>query len=229
MDLHPTEDQRMLQDAARRYLAERHPLSTARAACEQPARTRLEQWRGIAEQGWPALLAPAAHEGLGLGMREAWIVAEAAGRHLLGLPLAANMTLLPTLCEAGAGGPAPQWAAAMMAGETYYADAALRRAVIRGDGWMHGGGPPEELETLLDRINEIRMAEGKTNDPFEIHVISMDAYTVDGCKRLEDKGITDVIVGFRLPYVMGEDTEPLQTKIDHLNWYADNVIAKVNG
>lgn len=137
MDLHPTEDQRMLQDAARRYLAERHPLSTARAACEQPARTRLEQWRGIAEQGWPALLAPAAHEGLGLGMREAWIVAEAAGRHLLGLPLAANMTLLPTLCEAGAGGPAPQWAAAMMAGETYYADAALRPD---GSAYVEGAG-----------------------------------------------------------------------------------------
>ncbi|GAC00935.1 hypothetical protein GONAM_20_00780 [Gordonia namibiensis NBRC 108229] len=110
-----------------------------------------------------------------------------------------------------------------------HADAALKRAVIRGDGWMHGGGPHEELDTLLDRINEIRKAEGKTNDPFEIHVISTDAYTVDGCKRLEDKGITDVIVGFRLPYVKGDDTEPLQTKIDHLNWYADNVIAKVNG
>ena len=109
-----------------------------------------------------------------------------------------------------------------------HADAALKRAVIRGDGWMHGGGPPEELDALLDRINEIRDAEGKTDDPFEIHVISTDAYTVDGCKRLADKGITDVIVGFRLPYVMGEDTEPLQTKIDHLNWYADNVIAKVN-
>ena len=68
-----------------------------------------------------------------------------------------------------------------------------------------------------------------TNDPFEIHVISLDAYSVDGCKRLEDKGITDVIVGFRMPYIKGDDTEPLQTKIDHLNSYADNVIAKVNG
>ncbi|TYQ02089.1 UNVERIFIED_ORG: putative F420-dependent oxidoreductase [Gordonia westfalica J30] len=123
--------------------------------------------------------------------------------------------------------PAPTQPIPLLVGG--HADAALKRAVIRGDGWMHGGGPHEELDTLLDRINEIRKAEGKTNDPFEIHVISTDAYTVDGCKRLEDKGITDVIVGFRLPYVKGDDTEPLQTKIDHLNWYADNVIAKVNG
>ncbi|MDL9947238.1 TIGR03619 family F420-dependent LLM class oxidoreductase [Gordonia sp. ABSL11-1] len=110
-----------------------------------------------------------------------------------------------------------------------HADPALRRAVIRGDGWMHGGGPAEELDELLDKIADIRKAEGKINDPFEIHVISTDAYTVDGCKRLEDKGITDVIVGFRLPYIKGPDTEPLAKKIEHLNWYAENIIAKVNG
>ncbi|MCX2966945.1 TIGR03619 family F420-dependent LLM class oxidoreductase [Gordonia aquimaris] len=110
-----------------------------------------------------------------------------------------------------------------------HAHLALRRAVIRGDGWMHGGGPGEELDALLDKIADIRKAEGKTNEPFEIHVISTDAYSVDGCKRLADKGITDVIVGFRLPYIKGPDTEPLQKKVDHLNWYADNIIAKVNG
>ncbi len=99
----------------------------------------------------------------------------------------------------------------------------------RGDGWMHGGGPQEELDTLLDKIAALRTAEGKEDDPFEIHVISMDAYAVDGCKRLEDKGITDVIVGFRLPYIVGDDDQPLQKKIDHLNWYGENVIAKVNG
>ena len=109
-----------------------------------------------------------------------------------------------------------------------HADLALRRAVVRGDGWMHGGGPGEELDALLDKIAAIRKAEGKENDPFEIHVISMDAYTVDGIKRLEDKGITDVIVGFRLPYIIGNDTEPLQKKIDHLNWYGENIIAKID-
>jgi hypothetical protein len=98
--------------------------------------------------------------------------------------------------------------------------------VIRGDGWMHGGGPGEELDELLDKIQAIRVAEGKADDPFEIHVISMDAYTVDGVKRLEDKGITDVIVGFRLPYIVGPDTEPLEKKIAHLTRYAEHVIAK---
>lgn len=106
-------------------------------------------------------------------------------------------------------------------------DNALRRAVLRGDGWMHGGGPGEELDALLDRLAVIRRAEGLADRPFEIHVISLDAYTPDGVKRLEDRGVTDVIVGFRVPYVVGPDTEPLARKIEHLERYAEHVIAKV--
>jgi probable F420-dependent oxidoreductase len=109
-----------------------------------------------------------------------------------------------------------------------HAEAALRRAVVRGDGWMHGGGT-DDLDDLLARIAAIRVAEGKENAPFEIHVISLDAYTIDGVKKLEDKGVTDVIVGFRLPYIVGPDTEPLERKIEHLEAYAERVIAKVNG
>jgi probable F420-dependent oxidoreductase len=109
-----------------------------------------------------------------------------------------------------------------------HADAALRRAVLRGDGWMHGGGQPDELDALLARIGEIRAAEGLADKPFEVHVISVEAYTPDGIKRLEDRGVTDVIVGFRLPYIVGPDTEPLEKKIEHLNRYAENVIAKVS-
>ena len=110
-----------------------------------------------------------------------------------------------------------------------HVDAALRRAVRKGDGWMHAGGDGEELDRLLKRLAEIRKEEGDTRDDFEVHVISYDAYTVDGIKRLEDKGVTDCIVGFRVPYIKGPDTEPLETKIKHLEQYAENVIAKVNG
>jgi hypothetical protein len=54
----------------------------------------------------------------------------------------------------------------------------------------------------------------------------MDAYTVDGVRRLEEQGVTDVIVGFRWPYAVGPDTEPLSTKLDNLRRFADAVIAK---
>jgi alkanesulfonate monooxygenase SsuD/methylene tetrahydromethanopterin reductase-like flavin-dependent oxidoreductase (luciferase family) len=106
-----------------------------------------------------------------------------------------------------------------------HADAALRRAA-RCDGWMHGGGDSEELDRLIGRLKRFRDEEGHSG-PFEIHVISVDAFTIDGIKRLEDKGVTDVIVGFRIPYVMGSDTEPLDTKIRNLEQFAERVIAKL--
>ncbi|MBO2452122.1 TIGR03619 family F420-dependent LLM class oxidoreductase [Actinomadura barringtoniae] len=107
-----------------------------------------------------------------------------------------------------------------------HSDAALRRSVVRGDGWMHAGGDPEELDAMLAKLTAIREQEGKAGEPFEVHVISLDAYTPDGVKRLEDKGVTDAIVGFRWPYIKGSDTEPLQTKIDNLERFAEDVIAK---
>ena len=57
-------------------------------------------------------------------------------------------------------------------------------------------------------------------------MISVDGFTLDGIKRLEDKGVTDVIVGFRIPYIKGPDTEPLDTKIRNLETFAEKVIAK---
>ncbi|MHB8437979.1 MAG: TIGR03619 family F420-dependent LLM class oxidoreductase [Acidimicrobiales bacterium] len=108
-----------------------------------------------------------------------------------------------------------------------HGDAALRRAAIRGDGWLHGGGDPADLPALLEKLRRFRQEAGTADQPFEIHVISMDAFTVDGVKRLEEQGVTDVIVGFRWPYVAGPDTEELQSKIDNLQRFADDVIAKV--
>ncbi len=108
-----------------------------------------------------------------------------------------------------------------------HSDAALRRAVLKGDGWMHAGGDGEELDRLLARLAEIRKTEGDERDGFEVHVISYDAYDPDGVRRLADKGVTDCIVGFRDPYIRGEDTEPLEKKVAHLESYAESVIARV--
>ena len=105
-------------------------------------------------------------------------------------------------------------------------DAALKRAARLGDGWMHAGlGDGSDLGGHLARLHELRAEYGREHEPFEVHVISYDGYSVDGIKRLEDLGVTDVIIGFRDPYTMPDG--PLQPKIDALRGFADSVIAKV--
>ena len=108
-----------------------------------------------------------------------------------------------------------------------HSDPALRRAARLGDGWLHGGGDLAELPALLARLAEHRRAAGTDHRPFEIHVISADAYTADGVRRLADHGVTDVIVGFRWPYHTGPDLEPLGDKITKLRRFADTVIARM--
>ena len=107
-----------------------------------------------------------------------------------------------------------------------HSDAALRRAARLGDGWLHGGGDPADLPGLLTRLTRFRREEGTGDRPFEVHVISAEAHTVDGVRLLAEAGVTDLIVGFRWPYVTGPDTEPLEHKLASLRRFADDIIAK---
>jgi alkanesulfonate monooxygenase SsuD/methylene tetrahydromethanopterin reductase-like flavin-dependent oxidoreductase (luciferase family) len=106
-----------------------------------------------------------------------------------------------------------------------HAEPALRRAARLGDGWMHAGSDAATLVRLLARLRALRCEHGREREPFEIHAISLDAYSPDGVRRLEDQGVTDVIVGFRNVYE--KDTQTLQEKVDALRGYADRVIGKV--
>jgi alkanesulfonate monooxygenase SsuD/methylene tetrahydromethanopterin reductase-like flavin-dependent oxidoreductase (luciferase family) len=105
-----------------------------------------------------------------------------------------------------------------------HAPPALRRAARQGDGWIHAGGDPNDLTTMLAKIDALRAEYGTDKKPFEVHVISMDAFSADGVKRLEEAGVTDVIVGFRWPYTTEPDTQPLQEKVDLLRNFAERVI-----
>ncbi|HZO10242.1 MAG TPA: TIGR03619 family F420-dependent LLM class oxidoreductase [Myxococcota bacterium] len=106
-----------------------------------------------------------------------------------------------------------------------HAEPALRRAARLGDGWMHAGGDGQALAGMLARLAALRREYGTERRPFEIHVISLDGFSVDGVRRLEDQGVTDAIVGFRNAYE--RDTMTLQQKLDALHAFADRVIAKV--
>lgn len=107
-----------------------------------------------------------------------------------------------------------------------HTDPALKRAV-RNDGWMFAGGATEELDRCLARLKELRAEAGKSDAPFTIYAGSMDGFTLDGVKRLEDKGVTDVVIGFRNAYTVEHDVQPLDVKIGALRKYADKIISKL--
>lgn len=106
MDFALNDEQQMLQESARRFLADHHPLSRARRALPWSEHTQSQLWRTMAEMGWTSLLIPEAQDGLGLGLVEASLVAEESGRQLLNLPWASSAVLL-TLWRNAAGDAAP--------------------------------------------------------------------------------------------------------------------------
>lgn len=105
-----------------------------------------------------------------------------------------------------------------------HSEAALKRAARFGDGWMHAGGG--DLAVLLRRLGELRREYGREHVPFSIWAISLDAYHLDGVRRLADVGVTDLIVGFRNPYVEPIDSQTLAQKLELLEGYAERVIAR---
>ena len=105
-----------------------------------------------------------------------------------------------------------------------HAEPALRRAARIGDGWMHAGGDAAALHGYLRRLGELRREYGRERDPFEVHVIALDAFTLDGVRRLQDIGVTDAIVGFRNAYE--KDTQTLAQKTEALRRFADAVVSK---
>ena len=105
-----------------------------------------------------------------------------------------------------------------------HSEAALKRAALLGDGWMHAGGDKDDPLPLIKRLQEIREEHGVADKPFAIYIISMDAYTPEGIAKLEAAGVTHVVVGFRNVYDPASGSMGVQEKIDMLNGYAETVI-----
>jgi alkanesulfonate monooxygenase SsuD/methylene tetrahydromethanopterin reductase-like flavin-dependent oxidoreductase (luciferase family) len=108
-----------------------------------------------------------------------------------------------------------------------HSDAALKRAAQYGDGWLHGGGEVDELDPLLARLKTYLREFGREHDDFQIHAISADAYSVDGVKRLQDKGVTDVIIGFHNTYSLKADHSTLDQKLANIQRFAANVLSRI--
>jgi alkylation response protein AidB-like acyl-CoA dehydrogenase len=85
-----TEDQRALKAGVRELLGRRFGREALRAAVDAPGRLDRELWRALGDAGFFALRLPEADAGVGLGLPEAVLAFEEAGRALLPGPLVAT-------------------------------------------------------------------------------------------------------------------------------------------
>jgi alkylation response protein AidB-like acyl-CoA dehydrogenase len=85
-----TDDQRALRKGVRELLARRFGREALRAAVDAPGRLDRTLWRALGEAGFFALRLPEADGGVGLGLPEAVLLFEEAGRALLPGPLVAT-------------------------------------------------------------------------------------------------------------------------------------------
>jgi len=85
-----TDDQRALRNGVRELLARRFDREALRAAAGAPGRLDRALWRELGDAGFFALRLPETEGGVGLGLPEAVLAFEEAGRVLLSGPLVAT-------------------------------------------------------------------------------------------------------------------------------------------
>ncbi len=106
MSLILTEEQGMLRDSARDFLAAESPVTALRALRDDADADGFSRplWRRFAEQGFCGVLVPEALDGLGLGHVEAGVVMEQIGHHLTASPFLASSVVAATALRAGGSG-----------------------------------------------------------------------------------------------------------------------------
>ena len=133
MPLYLDEDQTMLRDTARDFVADVAPVGHLRALrdAKDPTGFSRDLWKQFADMGFTGIMVGEDHGGLGLGHVEAGIVLEEIGRNLSPSPfLSTSVAAVAALTDSA---HAERWFPGIVAGETVAALAIDESAKHRGD------------------------------------------------------------------------------------------------
>jgi alkylation response protein AidB-like acyl-CoA dehydrogenase len=116
MDFGLSEDQVLLKETIRRWLATECPTTRVRAVMESETGHDPALWSGLAELGIPGLTVPAAHGGSGLELLDAALAAEELGRAATPGPFLASALATTALVESGHADAQKRWLPAIADG-----------------------------------------------------------------------------------------------------------------
>jgi alkylation response protein AidB-like acyl-CoA dehydrogenase len=93
MNFEFSEEQNLLRDQARGFLAQHCPMSRVRAALEADGKHDADLWGKVAEMGWTSTVIPEEYGGLGLSYYELAVIAEELGRAVVPVPFSTSVYL----------------------------------------------------------------------------------------------------------------------------------------
>lgn len=162
------EDQAMLQDSAREFIAAEAPVSHMRALRDENCKDgfRHKLWKQFAEMGFTGILISEDDDGLGLGHVEAGIVLEEIGRNLTPSPFLTTAVAGVSALNAGGKALRDKYFPGILSGDTVLGLAIEERAKHR----------PDQIAMTAERSgNGFKLSGKKT---FVIHGASADALIV---------------------------------------------------
>lgn len=99
LSLLETEDETMLRDAARGWLADNAPVAALRKMRDAGQAFDTGLWREMAAMGWSGVLVPESSGGAGMGHRAAGILAEEMGAVLAASPYLSSAVIAATALQ----------------------------------------------------------------------------------------------------------------------------------
>ena len=117
MDFGLSEDQLLLEQTVRSFLADRVPIERVRELRGEDCPNDRGIFRALAELGVTGMLVPEAQGGSGLALLDAALVSQALGHAVTPTPFLASVVMAPTALAAVAGDEALSWLAGIASGE----------------------------------------------------------------------------------------------------------------
>ncbi len=153
MNFDLSEDQRMMRETFARFLDEQSSMARVRAAAQQGG-FDPEMWRGLAELGAFSLRVPEQQGGLGLGVMDAAVLMEEAGRMLASGPLAETLVAVRVLAILA--GDAQAELLEQVLGGDKVISLALHDVAANGSQWVAGGAVADAV--VVRRGDQVALA-----------------------------------------------------------------------
>jgi alkylation response protein AidB-like acyl-CoA dehydrogenase len=141
VDFGLSEDQQLLEQTVRGFLADQIPIERVRELRDKDCPYDRAIWSALAELGVTGIRVPEAQGGSGLALLDAALVAQALGHAVTPTPFLASAVMAPDALAAVGGGEAEGWLAGIAGGKLVFGVAVTELFSVReGAGVRSSGG-----------------------------------------------------------------------------------------